>query len=73
MIKNKLEDSVLLLKKLRAEMHDKMDDSQLKNLDLVISQLEVAQSQSQILELLGKALSSIPWIYKIIERLSLLP
>ncbi|PRM56769.1 hypothetical protein BVZ65_00264 [Haemophilus influenzae] len=54
-------------------MHDKMDDSQLKNLDLVISQLEVAQSQSQILELLGKALSSIPWIYKIIERLSLLP
>ena len=39
MIKNKLEDSVLLLKKLRAEMHDKMDDSQLKNLDLVISQL----------------------------------
>ena len=73
MIKNKLEDSVLLLKKLRAEMHDKMDDSQLKNLDLVISQLEVAQSQSQILEFLGKALSSIPWIYKIIERLSLLP
>ena len=54
-------------------MHDKMDDSQLKNLDLVISQLEVAQSQSQILELLGKTLSSIPWIYKIIERLSLLP
>ena len=73
MIKNKLEDSVLLLKKLRAEMHDKMDDSQLKNLDLVISQLEVAQSQSQILELLGKALSLMPWIYKIIERLSLLP
>lgn len=73
MIKNKLEDSVLLLKKLRAEMHDKMDDSQLKNLDLVISQLQVAQSQSQILKLLGKALSSIPWIYKIIERLSLLP
>ncbi len=73
MIKKSLEESVLLLKQLRTEMHDKMDNSQLENLDSVIRQLEVAQSQSQILELLGKALSSIPWIYKIIERLSLLP
>ena len=73
MIKKSLEESVLLLKQLRTEMHDKMDNSQLENLDSVIRQLEVAQSQSQILELLGKAHSSIPWIYKIIERLSLLP
>lgn len=73
MIKKSLEESVLLLKQLRTEMHDRMDNSQLENLDSVIRQLEVAQSQSQILELLGKALSSIPWIYKIIERLSLLP
>ncbi|QOR18204.1 hypothetical protein [Haemophilus parainfluenzae] len=73
MIKKSLEESVLLLKQLRTEMHDKMDNSQLENLDSVIRQLEVAQSQSQILELLGKALSSIPWIYKIIEHLSLLP
>ena len=73
MIKNKLEDKIPEKLQSTLEMHDKMDDSQLKNLDLVISQLEVAQSQSQILELLGKALSSIPWIYKIIERLSLLP
>lgn len=73
MIKKSLEESVLLLKQLRTEMHDKMDNSQLENLDSVIRQLEVAQSQSQILELLGKALSSMPWIYKIIERLSLLP
>lgn len=68
MIKQSLEESVLLLKQLRTEMHDKMDNSQLENLDSVICQLEVAQSRSQILELLGIALSSIPSICKIIER-----
>ncbi|HDR1311854.1 TPA: hypothetical protein QB375_000130, partial [Pasteurella multocida] len=51
-----LEDSVLLLKQLRTEMHDKMDSGQLQNLDSVIEQLEKAKSQSQKLELLGKAL-----------------
>ncbi|XYU81651.1 hypothetical protein ACTG5S_09485 [Pasteurella multocida] len=42
-----LEDSVLLLKQLRTEMHDKMDSGQLQNLDSVIEQLEKAKSQSQ--------------------------
>lgn len=65
-----LEDSVQLLKKLRAEMHDKMDNSQLQNLDLVIMQLEKAKSQTQILDLLGKALNVLPSISKIIENLS---
>lgn len=65
-----LEDSVQLLKKLRAEMHDKMDSSQLHSLDLVIMQLEEAKSQIQVLNLLGKALNALPWISKIIENLS---
>lgn len=65
-----LEDSVQLLKKLRAEMHDKMDNSQLKTLDLVIMQLEQAKSQNQIINLLGKAFNALPWISKIIENLS---
>lgn len=65
-----LEDSVQLLKRLRAEMHDKMDDSQLQNLDLVIMQLEKAKSQTQMLDLLGKALNVLPSISKIIENLS---
>ncbi|HDR1854863.1 TPA: hypothetical protein QB608_000689, partial [Pasteurella multocida] len=55
-----LEDSVLLLKQLRTEMHDKMDSGQLQNLDSVIEQLEKAKSQSQKLELLGKALNALP-------------
>ncbi|HDR0700195.1 TPA: hypothetical protein QBZ84_002037, partial [Pasteurella multocida] len=57
-----LEDSVLLLKQLRTEMHDKMDSGQLQNLDSVIEQLEKAKSQSQKLELLGKALNALPFI-----------
>lgn len=65
-----LEVSVQLLKQLRAEMHDKMDNSQLQNLDLVIMQLEKAKSQTQMLALLGKALNALPWISKIIEHLS---
>lgn len=65
-----LEVSVQLLKQLRAEMHDKMDNSQLKTLDLVIMQLEQAKSQNQILNLLGKAFNVLPWISKIIENLS---
>lgn len=65
-----LEVSVQLLKQLRAEMHDKMDNSQLQNLDLVIMQLEKATSQTQMLNLLGKALNALPWISKIIENLS---
>ena len=70
MIKQNLEESVLLLKQLRTELHDKMDNSQLDEFDFIIQQLEVAKSQSQILELLGKALSSIHWVYKIIEHFS---
>lgn len=64
-----LEVSVQLLKQLRAEMHDKMDNSQLKTLDLVIMQLEQVKSQNQILNLLGKAFNVLPWISKIIENL----
>ena len=70
MVKQNLEESVLLLKQLRRELHDKMDNSQLDEFDFIIQQLEVAKSQSQILELLGNALASIPWIYKIIEHFS---
>lgn len=62
-----LEDSVQLLNQLRAEMHDKMDNSQLEILDLVIAQLENANSQSQKLELLGKAFNVLPWIVRILE------
>lgn len=65
-----LEVSVQLLKQLRSEMHDKMDNSQLQRLDLVIMQLEEAKSQAKMLNLLGKALNSLPWISKIIENLS---
>lgn len=64
-----LEVSVQLLKQLRAEMHDKMDNSQLHKLDLVIMQLEQATSQNQMLHLLGKAFNALPWISKIIENL----
>ncbi|AMM82948.1 MULTISPECIES: hypothetical protein [Pasteurella] len=64
-----LEDSVLLLKQLRTEMHDKMDSGQLQNLDSVIEQLEKAKSQSQKLELLGKALNALPFISKIIDSI----
>lgn len=64
-----LEDSVLLLKQLRTEMHNKMDSGQLQNLDSVIEQLEKAKSQSQKLELLGKALNALPFISKIIDSI----
>ncbi|XYU90897.1 hypothetical protein ACTG5T_07545 [Pasteurella multocida] len=50
-----LEDSVLLLKQLRTEMHDKMDSGQLQNLDSVIEQLEKAKSQSPKIRITGES------------------
>ncbi|HDR1021538.1 TPA: hypothetical protein QB352_000777 [Pasteurella multocida] len=46
-----------------------MDSGQLQNLDSVIEQLEKAKSQSQKLELLGKALNALPFISKIIDSI----
>lgn len=66
---NLLKDSIETIKKLRAELHNDIDDSKREELDQIIKDLESYDNRqilvNQILILFGKALALLPMIEKI--------
>jgi len=65
-----LKISIEIIKELRTEIHDDIDDSNRKKLDQIIKDLEFCNvkelSKDQILKLFGKAITLIPALTKII-------
>jgi len=72
-----LSDSLEVLKQLREELHDSVEDSVIDRLDHVIADLETAQSGKserviqahEILLLLGTLIEHVPEIAEIIQNL----
>ncbi|WP_028301447.1 hypothetical protein [Oceanospirillum beijerinckii] len=68
-----LEKSIESLKMIQLEMHDVMDSSKRDELDKIILDLEQYGDQktsSQLLDLLGKCLSLVPTVEKLLRMLS---